>query len=79
MVGKPSTLSKQSLSKSCNGLMSGSPTHKINLTNQISPPKLSDVDHEVPNDPEQALDPSSYVWLQLNMQLKLYNLCYYMY
>ena len=31
---------------------------KFDESNELSPPKLSDVDHEVPNEPEQALYPT---------------------
>ena len=36
MAEKPRALSKQSLSQSCNGLMTGSPTHSINFMNQMN-------------------------------------------
>ena len=49
---------------------------KFDESNEHSPPKLSDVDHEVPNDPQQALYPTSNAWLKLNAHLKLYNFSY---
>ena len=50
---------------------------KFYESNEFSPPKLSDVImHEVPNDPQHALYPTSKAWLTLNAQLKLYNFSY---
>ena len=49
---------------------------KFYESNELSPPKLSDVDHEVPNDPQHALYPTSKAWLTLNAQINLYNFSY---
>ena len=49
---------------------------KFDESNEHSHSKLSDVDHEVPNEPEQALYPTSNAWLKLNAHLKLYNFSY---
>ena len=58
--------------------MTGSPTHSTNLTNQmnIALPNYLMLIFEVPNDPQQALYPTSNAWLKLNAQLKLYNFSY---
>ena len=49
---------------------------KFDKSNELSSPKHSDVDHKVPNDPKQALYPTSNAWLKLNVQLELYNFSY---
>ena len=49
---------------------------KFDESNEHSHSKLSDVDHEVPNEPEQALYPTYNAWLKLNAHLKLYNFSY---
>ena len=42
--------------------MTGCPFDKFDESNELSPPKLSHVDHEVPNEPEHALNPTSYAY-----------------
>ena len=49
---------------------------KFDKSNELSSPKHSDVNHKVPNDPKQALYPTSNAWLKLNVQLELYNFSY---
>ena len=46
---------------------------KFEESNELSQPKLYDVDHEEPNDPKQAFYPTFNALLQLNAQLKFYN------
>ena len=49
---------------------------KFDESKELSPPKLSDVDHAVSDDSEHALYPTSNTCLKLNAQLKLYNFNY---
>lgn len=74
MAEKPNTLSKQSLSQSCNGYdWQPYAPDKFEESNELSQPKLYDVDHEELNDPKQAFYPTFNALLQLNAQLKFYN------